>query len=71
MMATLLLAHLLVGGGVKGSVVGSPNLAKLDPQGDVAASIDVRSLYATGLTWLGGPVSTVLGRSYDTYGLLR
>lgn len=63
--------HLLVGGGVKASVVGSPNLAKLDPQGDVAASIDVRSLYAVGLSWLGGPVSQVLGRSYDTYGLLR
>lgn len=64
-------SHLLVGGGVKASVVGSPNLAKLDPQGDVAASIDVRSLYAVGLSWLGGPVSPVLGRSYDTYGLLR
>lgn len=64
-------SHFVVGGGVKGSLVGSPNLAKLDPQGDVAASIDVRSLYAVGLTWLGGPVGTVLGRSYDTYGMLR
>jgi uncharacterized protein (DUF1501 family) len=63
--------HFLVGGGLKASVVGSPNLAKLDAQGDVAASIDVRSLYAAGLTWLGGPVSQVLGRTYDTYGLLR
>jgi uncharacterized protein (DUF1501 family) len=63
--------HLLVGGGVRASVVGTPDLAKLDAQGDVAARIDVRSLYATGLTWLGGPVSQVLGRTYDTYGLLR
>lgn len=63
--------HLLVGGGVKASVVGSPDLARLDPQGDVTAGIDVRSLYAVGLRWLGGPVNEVLVRSYDTYGLLR
>ncbi|MBX3284571.1 MAG: DUF1501 domain-containing protein [Actinobacteria bacterium] len=63
--------HLVVGPGVKGSIVGTPNLAKLDPQGDVAASIDVRSLYAIALSWLGGPVDEVLGRSWDTYGVLR
>ncbi|MEZ5179144.1 MAG: DUF1501 domain-containing protein [Acidimicrobiales bacterium] len=63
--------HLVVGPGVKGSIVGTPNLAKLDPQGDVAASIDVRSLYAVALSWLGGPVDEVLGRSWDTYGVLR
>jgi uncharacterized protein (DUF1501 family) len=56
---------------VDGAIVGSPNLAKLDPQGDVAASIDVRSLYAVALSWLGGPVEQVLGRRWDTYGLLR
>ena len=63
--------HLVVGAGVKGAVVGSPNLAKLDPQGDVAATIDVRSLYAIALSWLGGPTSEVLGRTWDTYGVLR
>lgn len=61
----------VVGTGVRGSLVGTPDLARLDDQGDVASSIDVRSLYATALTWLGGPVDDVLGRAYDTHDLLR
>ncbi|CAN5585775.1 DUF1501 domain-containing protein [soil metagenome] len=60
----------LVGNGVKGQVAGTPDLAHLDAEGDVAAAIDVRSLYATALTWLGGPTEEVLGKAYDTHGLL-
>lgn len=62
---------LVVGPGGSGKVVGSPNLAKLDSQGDVAATIDVRSVYAAALTWLGGPVDSVLGGRYDLHGILR
>ena len=61
----------LVGRGVKGGIVGSPNLAKLDPQGDVAATFDVRSLYSVALSWLGGPVGSVLGGTFDQHAILR
>lgn len=61
---------LVVGGGVRGGLVGTPDLDHLDDQGDVAATIDVRSLYAAALTWLGGPTDDVLGRTYDSHDLL-
>lgn len=61
----------VVGTGVQGGLIGSPDLDRLDDQGDVAATIDVRSLYAAALTWLGGPTDEVLGQVYDTHGLLR
>ncbi len=59
-----------MGNGVRGALVGSPDLAHLDEGGDVPVGIDVRSLYTTGLTWLGGPIGDVLGKACDTYGLL-
>ncbi len=61
----------VVGPGVRGALVGSPDLANLDDQGDVTSAIDVRSLYAAALAWLGGPTDEVLGKTYDTYDLLR
>ena len=61
----------LAGPGVAGKVVGTPDLGHLTPEGDVASAIDARSLYTVGLQWLGGPDSEVLGKAYDTYGLLR
>lgn len=65
-------AQFLMGNAVHGSqVVGSANLAHLQEDADVAPGIDARSLYATSLDWLGGPSSEVLGRSWDTYGLLK
>lgn len=61
---------LVIGGGVRRGLVGRADLGHLDDQGDVAAAIDVRSLYAAALTWLGGPTDEVLGRAYDTHDLL-
>lgn len=61
----------VIGAGVRRALVGSPDLAHLDDQGDVASTIDVRSLYAAALDWLGGPTDAVLGEAYDTYDLLR
>ena len=59
-----------VGPGVRGGLYGGLDLAHLD-DGDVAAQIDVRSLYTDALTWLGGPVDGVLDRAYDDLSLLR
>jgi uncharacterized protein (DUF1501 family) len=62
--------HLVVGRGVDGGrVVGDLDLGRL-VDGDLPAAIDTRSLYAVALSWLGGPVEEVLGRSYETHGLL-
>ena len=38
---------------------------------DVRPQVDVRSLYAVALDWLGGPTDEVLGGHYETYGLLK
>lgn len=61
----------LAGPGVAGKVVGTADLGRLTPEGDVPSAIDARSLYAVGLQWLGGPDTDVLGKAYDTYGLLQ
>ena len=60
----------VVGPSVNGGVFGRADLAQLD-DGDLAPDIDVRSLYAMALDWLGGPTDEVLGRRYDTLGVVR
>ena len=59
----------LLGPSVKGGVVGDADLARLD-DGDLAPQIDVRSLYTSGLAWLGGPVDEVLGGHFDPLGVV-
>ncbi len=61
----------VVGSGVNRKVQGSPDLAHLTAEGDVQPAIDTRSLFSTGLDWLGGPTAQVLGKQYDTFGLLK
>ena len=58
------------GPAVRGGLYGQADLGALD-DGDLAPQLDVRSLYAAALTWLGGPVDEVLGGRYDTLGMLR
>ena len=60
----------VVGPSVNGGVFGRADLAQLD-DGDLAPDIDVRSLYAMALDWLGGPTDEVLGRRYDALGVVR
>jgi uncharacterized protein (DUF1501 family) len=61
--------QLAVGPMVKGGVHGQIDLGRLD-DGDVAAGIDTRSLYAAALEWLGGPADEVLGGRFDALGLV-
>ncbi len=64
--------HFVAGSGLRVAAVrGHADLAHPTAGGDVQPAIDARSLYAVGLDWLGGPTADVLGRQYDTYGLLR
>ncbi|MBX3461685.1 MAG: DUF1501 domain-containing protein [Planctomycetes bacterium] len=56
-----------VQGGVHGPV---PDLQRLD-DGDVAATMDFRSVYADGLSWLGLEPEAVLGAAFPGAGLLR
>jgi uncharacterized protein (DUF1501 family) len=58
-----------VGPMVKGGVYGELDLAHLD-DGDVAAQIDARSLYAAALDWLGGPAEEILQGRFDPLGVL-
>ena len=58
-----------VGHAVHGGVHGDVDLAHL-ADGDLAASVDTRSLYAAGLDWLGGPSAELLDAHADTYGLV-
>jgi uncharacterized protein (DUF1501 family) len=60
----------VVGPSVTGGVYGTADLARLD-DGDLAPDIDVRSLYTMALDWLGGPVEEVIGKRYDTLGVVR
>ncbi len=59
--------HVLVGPAVKGGRYGEPaSLTTLDATNNVVPTLDFRSLYSTGLTWLGvQDTHTVLGGSYD------
>ena len=54
---------------VRGGVHGAIDLGTL-VDGDLAAAVDTRSLYAAGLDWLGGPSAELLDGHTDTYGLL-
>jgi uncharacterized protein (DUF1501 family) len=56
----------VLGKTVKGGLYGNPpNLAQLD-EGDLAFSVDFRSVYATVIeNWLGAPSKDVLGGNFD------
>jgi uncharacterized protein (DUF1501 family) len=58
--------HLLVGASVHGGRYGaSPSLTQLDPQGNLVATTDFRSLYATVLQdWLGVEAAPLVGRGF-------
>ena len=56
-----------VGPSVRGGVYGSADLANLD-DGDIAATVDTRSLYTAAIDWLDGPSADVLGGSFDPLG---
>jgi uncharacterized protein (DUF1501 family) len=60
-------AHFLIGPAVKGGRYGAPaSLTKLDATNNVVPTLDFRSLFSTGLTWLGvQDTQTVLGGRYD------
>jgi uncharacterized protein (DUF1501 family) len=60
-------AHFLIGPAVKGGRYGEPaSLTKLDATNNVVPTLDFRSLYSTGLSWLGvQDTQTVLGGRYD------
>lgn len=57
--------HFLIGSAVKGGRYGAPpSLTALDPHGNLVATTDFRSLYATALAgWLDVDPAAVLGRS--------
>ncbi len=59
--------HFLIGPKVKGGRYGEPpSLTKLDATNNLVPTIDFRSLYATGLTWLGvEDTESVLGGRFD------
>lgn len=60
----------VVGPSVTGGLYGALDLGALD-DGDLPMRIDVRSVYADVLGWLGGPVDEVLGARYEPVGVLR
>ncbi|GAB6166038.1 DUF1501 domain-containing protein [Thermostilla marina] len=64
--------HFIVGGKVKGGILGSaPNLASPE-KGGVPYAIDFRAFYATCLeSWLGCPAETVLGSRYPLQPFFR
>ncbi len=59
--------HFVVGPKVKGGRYGQPpSLTKLDASGNLAMTVDFRSLYATVLDgWLAGDSAQVLGAHYE------
>jgi len=60
--------HLLIGPSVAGGRYGeAPSLEKLDAEGNLQASVDFRSMYATVLDgWLGTEHAQVLRAEYET-----
>jgi uncharacterized protein (DUF1501 family) len=60
-------AHLLVGAAVRGGRYGaSPSLTQLDTHGNLAATTDFRSLYATVLQgWLGVEAEPLVGKGFE------
>jgi uncharacterized protein (DUF1501 family) len=65
--------HFALGGRVKGGLYGeAPRLDRLDGNGNLASSLDFRSLYATVLDrWWGLDASAVLGERFTPVSLLR
>jgi uncharacterized protein (DUF1501 family) len=65
--------HLLVGAAVRGGRAGVPvSFAKLDSRGNVAATVDVRALYATVLQdWLGVEAEPILGGRIERLPVVR
>lgn len=63
----------LAGAGVKGGVYGDPpDLANLDPNGNLAFQTDFRQVYATVLEgWLKVPANTVIPSKYQPLPLLN
>jgi uncharacterized protein (DUF1501 family) len=59
----------VVGPAVKGGVYGQYDLGALD-DGDLPARVDPGSLYTLALDWLGAPVEEILGRRFDTLGVV-
>jgi uncharacterized protein (DUF1501 family) len=60
-------SHFLIGPKVKGGRYGSPpSLTQLDATNNMVPTTDFRTLYATGLTWLGvQDTETILGGRFD------
>ena len=65
-------SHFLIGPKVKGGRYGSPpSLTKLDATSNLVPTTDFRTLYATGLTWLGvQDTERILGGRFDPVGAL-
>ena len=59
----------VVGPAVKGGVYGQYDLGALD-DGDLPPRVDPGSLYTLALDWLGAPVEEILGRRFDTLGVI-
>ena len=59
----------VAGRSIRGGVHGDVDLGAL-VDGDLAAAVDTRSLYAAGLDWLGGPSAELLDGHTDSYQLL-
>lgn len=66
-------AHFVLGGAVRGGLYGAaPDLARLDGNGNLAHTVDFRSLYATALErWWGLDARAVLGGRFAPLELLR
>jgi uncharacterized protein (DUF1501 family) len=62
----------VLGNAVTGGLYGEPpDLGNLDDYGNLHHSVDFRSVYATVLTWLGAPVSAVLGGDFGNQKFLQ
>lgn len=66
-------AHFAMGGRVRGGLYGrSPELERLDPNGNLAHAVDFRDLYATVLAgWWGVSAEQTLGGRFQPVGFVR
>jgi uncharacterized protein (DUF1501 family) len=64
--------HFVIGAPVKGGRYGAPpSLTQLDDHGNLVATTDFRTLYATALqSWLGVESEPLIGRGFDPLPLL-
>jgi uncharacterized protein (DUF1501 family) len=61
-----------IGGRVRGGVYGvTPSMGDVDRSGNLKATTDFRSVYATAITWLGGNATAALGGDYGNLGFLE